>query len=298
MDLNRLKIFFVLYQEKNMRRAAERLHSSQPSLSQQLSKLRHQFNDELFVKVPQGLEPTSFADKLYQNSYETFHQLEQSVTQTSDFNPQYIKQTISLAVSPLLAPLLGYRFLKKITEEAPNLTIHIHQWSQHTLELIRSDQIHIGVHYQITSQDKQIREVSIAKDSFRCLIRKDHPIKANVVSMAEAAKYPFTTIISSDWNSKISYAEQAFDALGLKIDIGYRSELPEGILEVVQNTDMIFPCSTLYRFMDQDVYRSFTLEENIPISTPNICTYYHYKNDKDPLTLWLISLFKEVLSSP
>ncbi|OJI49530.1 LysR family transcriptional regulator [Vibrio vulnificus] len=52
LDLNLLRTFMVLYQEKNMRKASKRLFVSQPAISQALQKLRHHFGDELFVKVP------------------------------------------------------------------------------------------------------------------------------------------------------------------------------------------------------------------------------------------------------
>ncbi len=64
LDLNLLRTFLVLSQELNMRKASQRLHVSQPAISQTLQKLRHHFNDELFVKVPKGLAPTSFAEEL------------------------------------------------------------------------------------------------------------------------------------------------------------------------------------------------------------------------------------------
>ena len=298
MDLNSLNIFFALYQEKNMRRTADRLHSSQPALSQKLSKLRHHFKDELFVKVPSGLEPTPFADDLYQNAYDNYYQLLQAIEHTKEFDPSKVNRTIQIAVSPFLAPILGSRFVEKIRSKAPMLKIFVIQWNQQTIELIKSDQIQLGISYQIVSKDKQIREKFVAKDSFSCLVRKDHPMNGTVVSMDTAANYPFTTIISSDWNTKSSYAEQAFATKGLSIDVQYRSEFPANILDIVQKSDMIFPCSKLYRFTNPNIFRSIEIEGEFPFVQPNICFYHHYKNDKDPLNLWLMKMLDEVLNSP
>ncbi|WP_242620358.1 LysR family transcriptional regulator [Shewanella maritima] len=50
-----------------MRKATERLNVSQPAISQALQKLRFHFQDDLFVKVPQGLSSTPFADQLAQD---------------------------------------------------------------------------------------------------------------------------------------------------------------------------------------------------------------------------------------
>ncbi|WP_159651013.1 LysR family transcriptional regulator [Vibrio atypicus] len=298
MDLNALRIFFVLYQERNMRLAAGRLISSQPAMSQHLSKLRAYFDDELFVKVPTGLEPTSFADNLYQSSYELFTELENSIVASQAFDPSNIDRKVVLAVSPLLAPIIGHQFFKRVHELAPKLKILIHQWSKQTLEQLKSDQVLLGVHYQIISEDKQIREKRILQDSFHCLVRKDHPHTASIITMEQAAQYPFTTIIANDWNSQESYAEQAFAAKGLDVDVLYRSEFPASILDVVQNTDTIFPCSQLFRFTNPEVFRTIEFEGNPEVLNPSICFYHHYKNDKDPLTQWLMDILREVLISP
>lgn len=55
LDLNLLRTFLVLFQELNMRKASVRLNVSQPAISQALQRLRHHFDDELFVKVRSGL---------------------------------------------------------------------------------------------------------------------------------------------------------------------------------------------------------------------------------------------------
>ncbi|GAM76858.1 transcriptional regulators [Vibrio ishigakensis] len=54
LDLNLLRTFLVLSQELNMRKASVRLNVSQPAISQALQRLRHHFDDELFVKVRSG----------------------------------------------------------------------------------------------------------------------------------------------------------------------------------------------------------------------------------------------------
>ena len=64
LDLNLLRTFQIIFQEKNLQKASLRLHVSAPALSKSLNRLRDHFNDPLFVKVPQGLSPTPFAKDL------------------------------------------------------------------------------------------------------------------------------------------------------------------------------------------------------------------------------------------
>ncbi|KIE90190.1 putative transcriptional regulator [Actinobacillus pleuropneumoniae] len=61
VDLNLLKAFDALLQERNVTKAAQRLSVTQPAMSAMLNRLRDSFGDPLFVRVQHGIEPTARA---------------------------------------------------------------------------------------------------------------------------------------------------------------------------------------------------------------------------------------------
>lgn len=63
-NLNCLVLFAILYQEKNVSRAAQVLNISQPAVSNGLAKLRVQFQDPLFIRVNSQMTPTHLADEM------------------------------------------------------------------------------------------------------------------------------------------------------------------------------------------------------------------------------------------
>lgn len=65
LDLAQLRAFVHLYETRSVTATAELLHVTQPSVSYTLAKLRRRFDEELFVRVPGGLEPTATATELY-----------------------------------------------------------------------------------------------------------------------------------------------------------------------------------------------------------------------------------------
>ncbi|QWE95816.1 LysR family transcriptional regulator [Cupriavidus sp. EM10] len=69
IDLNLLFVFDMLMQERNLSRAAERLHKSQPAVSNALSRLREQLGQPLFRRTAKGLEPTAGAMTLHVPAY-------------------------------------------------------------------------------------------------------------------------------------------------------------------------------------------------------------------------------------
>ena len=64
IDLNLLVIFHEVYRERQISLAARRLHLTQSAVSNALARLRRTFDDELFVRTAQGMQPTPFAEQL------------------------------------------------------------------------------------------------------------------------------------------------------------------------------------------------------------------------------------------
>ena len=61
LDLNLLRVFIAVMQERSITLAGSRLGLTQSATSAALNRLRRQLNDPLFVRTRQGMEPTSLA---------------------------------------------------------------------------------------------------------------------------------------------------------------------------------------------------------------------------------------------
>ncbi|MCF5705388.1 LysR family transcriptional regulator [Pseudomonas syringae] len=66
IDLNALFILLVVYRERGVTRAAQRLNIKQPAVSNTLAKLRIHFQDPLFIRHARGLTPTPKANEIMQ----------------------------------------------------------------------------------------------------------------------------------------------------------------------------------------------------------------------------------------
>ena len=66
IDLNALFILLVVYRERGVTRAAQRLNVKQPAVSNTLAKLRVHFQDPLFIRHSRGLTPTPKANEIMQ----------------------------------------------------------------------------------------------------------------------------------------------------------------------------------------------------------------------------------------
>ena len=99
IDLNLLRIFDILYDERNVTRAAARLFLTQSAVSHALARLREVLGDPLFVRIPSGLLPTERAHQLAPRLRVALAEI-RSVVATPIFDPA---KTIQRLLAPIFA---------------------------------------------------------------------------------------------------------------------------------------------------------------------------------------------------
>lgn len=87
LDLNLLVTLDILLQEKNVSRAAQRLHLSQPSVSIQLAKLREALGDPLLLPESHGMQTTARAEVLQEPLREALESLSRAIAPPPAFDP-------------------------------------------------------------------------------------------------------------------------------------------------------------------------------------------------------------------
>src|SRR6187431_3020777 len=98
VDLNLLPVFEAAYEEKNLSKAATRLAMTQPAVSRALSRLRHAFKDELFLRHSRGMTPTAKADAIYGRLGEALGLVRSTVVESRGFDPKTSEQRFFIAI--------------------------------------------------------------------------------------------------------------------------------------------------------------------------------------------------------
>lgn len=65
MEFRQIQYFITLYEDGSVTRAARRLHIVQSALSMQMAKLEAEVGQRLFMRTPQGMQPTPEGRRLY-----------------------------------------------------------------------------------------------------------------------------------------------------------------------------------------------------------------------------------------
>src|ERR1700682_2091063 len=119
MDLNLLVVFDTLMEGRNVTRAAARNGLSQPAVSKALNRLRHLFDDPLFVRRDRAMEPTARALELAGPLHGALADISRPLTRPCAFDPATVKATVKIATIDLYHTSLLPLLVKSLRRAAP-----------------------------------------------------------------------------------------------------------------------------------------------------------------------------------
>lgn len=125
IDLNLIRTFITLYEARSVTLAAERLFVTQPSVSYGLARLRELFDDKLFSRTRDGIQPTFVAQQLYPTLRDCLTRIEGAVQSTRQFDPATTERRFRIALSDLGEMGFLSLILARLNREAPQAEVQV-----------------------------------------------------------------------------------------------------------------------------------------------------------------------------
>jgi DNA-binding transcriptional LysR family regulator len=129
IDLNLLVAFDALMAERSVTRAGTRIGRTQPAMSAALSRLRNLLKDELFIRSPNGLQPTPRALDLAEPLGHALAEIQRTLEFTQGFDPSTSAVSFSLGLSDHPTFVLLPHLLAVLREKAPGITLRIRDFT-------------------------------------------------------------------------------------------------------------------------------------------------------------------------
>jgi LysR family transcriptional regulator, nod-box dependent transcriptional activator len=208
-DLNLLVALDVLLAERNVTKAGERLHLSQPAMSGILSRLRHSFGDELLVRVGRNLEPTAFAADLAGPVHECVQQIQVLLNTRRPFVPQTEQLSFRIGASDYVALLMG-PLIQRLLELAPGISVRFVALSPTTADKVAAGELDFAIIPFEPEQD--LPAISLFEDSWTCAVWSKHPTVGHSMSLDEFLALPHLAF--SFYGEQFTLAEDYLAQLG------------------------------------------------------------------------------------
>jgi LysR family nod box-dependent transcriptional activator len=189
-DLNLLVALDVLLAERNVTKAGERLHLSQPAMSGILSRLRHSFGDELLVRVGRNLEPTAFAEDLADPVRECVQQIQVLLNTRRSFVPETDTLSFSIAASDYVVLLMG-PLIQRLLKLAPGISVRFTALRPTSLDDVFAGEVDFAI--VPFEPDHDLPSISLFEDAWTCAVCSRHPAVDHGLSLDEFLALPHLT---------------------------------------------------------------------------------------------------------
>lgn len=182
LDLNLLKAFCALLEERNVTRAASRLSLTQPAVSGMLARLRDSFNDPLFVRAQHGIVPTPRALELAEPVAKILRDVD-GMLQPSVFDPAHSEMQLTIASTDYALRAVVVPFLARLRTLAPGLKIAVRPVdNRHLQQQLERGEIDLAiVTPESTPADLHARR--LFDEEYVCMLREGHPATAKKLTL-------------------------------------------------------------------------------------------------------------------
>jgi DNA-binding transcriptional LysR family regulator len=144
LDLNLLRVFDALIEERSVTRAAARLNITPSAVSHALARLRDLFEDQLFVRGPQGMQATPRAAEIGPRLRDGLHQLEMALTPRA-FEPLASDRVFTIACSGYICAVLLPELMRRMRTQAPGAKLVVRSLEAGVVAALEAGQVDLLV---------------------------------------------------------------------------------------------------------------------------------------------------------
>jgi DNA-binding transcriptional LysR family regulator len=158
MELRHLRYFVAAAEELSLRRAAHRLHVSQPALSQQISDLEDELGLKLFERYSRGVELTEAGRAFLLGGRRVLAAAKQAIAQAQEAAKGERGRLVIGTLGPLTSPFLPGA-LARFREQHPLVEATVlHMNNRAQVEALLNGSIMLGIGYFGSALDEDERE--------------------------------------------------------------------------------------------------------------------------------------------
>lgn len=193
MDLNLLKVFDAVYEDRNLVLAGRRLNLTQSAVSHALGRLRDLVGDELFMRTGKGMVPTGRATAMAPSLRDSLRRIEATLG-VEPFSPDKSQRKFVIAANDHVTAVIVAPLSRELQKSAPGVDLVIRPSTRldlaEQIDLGRID-LAIGIFSQVPPR---LNARTLMSQGEAILMRKGHPASRRKLTLQDLAKYPLVTL--------------------------------------------------------------------------------------------------------
>lgn len=236
MDLRRLRYFVTLAEMLHFRRAAERLHVTQPTLSHQIKALEDSLGTNIFERVGHKVHLTAAGRIFKEHAQRALKEIEIAETEIGELEG-LLRGNLAIGViqsfnSYMLPPLM-----RKFHALYPGIHVIVRQLPRQEMnQRIISGELDLGIAYVSTSVEN-VQTEELFEETYALIVGKRHPLYGRKrIQMSTLHKYPLV-LLTSEFPLR-PVLDDSFSLMATKPQVIMEMNSTDAILETIRNTSL------------------------------------------------------------
>ena len=124
LDLNLIKIFIKVYENKSILAASKKLYVSQPAITSSIKKLEDFLGGQLFVRTSKGVVPTTEGIQFYESCTTALNTIKNGIAKFNDYQTLE-KGNLNIGSSSTIVRKIILPFISEFSKKHPNRVLSI-----------------------------------------------------------------------------------------------------------------------------------------------------------------------------
>lgn len=287
LDLNLLVALDALLSERNISRAGQRIHLSQPATSNALARLRDYFQDELLIPHGRQLLLSSRAQELIEPVREILMRIDSTIATQPQFDPADTMRKFVLLMSDFSAAVFVPTLIERLYKEAPGISLDLRLLNERPLEQLEENEVDLLI---IPSQyvSEQHPSKPLFQEVYMCVTWEGNTRIQNELSFDDYAESGHVAGSYSVNNRKAPAFDSWFlERFGVKRRVEVSAPTLSALPNMVVGTNRI---ATVHRRIALQAAKTLPVRLwTPPIEIPTLIQtlQWHKHRDADPALQWL-----------
>jgi DNA-binding transcriptional LysR family regulator len=287
LDMTVLVVFLELMRRRKLTAVAAHLGLTQSAISHGLKRLREAFDDELFFRKPQGVEPSAKAKALAPLIERAVASVEAALHWDQDFDPAKVERVLRLGMTDQGVLLLATPLIEAIRREAPRVRLSFAAAvREQALEMVANNGLDLAIGF-FWKTPPGFEVVPLVTDGYRVVARRKHPVLSGRLTLARYLRCEHMLVsLSGDLTGIVDRT---------LADLGHTRNVVASVpyflpaLAVVRETDLIATVPRSIAENNAATFRLSLFEPPIDLRSFTISAVRHRRSKGDQLINWFVA---------
>ena len=291
IDLRLLTIVNQLHKTRSVSQAAENLELSQSAVSMSLARLRKHFKDPLFVRTPDGMEPTPQMTGLIELLGKAEGLLETALGHRVVFHPGTSERMFRIAATEITRVTILPALMRRMHAAGGAIGIELQDISDETPRLLHGGRLDLALGF-LPSAGAGFCQQRLFKDRFVCAVRANHPRIGDTITREQFENEAHVVLTTP--GSGIEIMEKALEEHRINRKVRLRVPGSFGISSMITGADCLAIIPEQLGKLIAITGRIKLVPPPFPLPPYYVVQQWHERYTHDPASRWLRAVIAEL----